>query len=390
MAVVACARQDGDVVIEMRLERVAHGGVVVGRHDDKVVFVRGGLEGELVAVEVTETGRRFDRGHVVDVLEPSPHRVVPPCRIAAVCGGCDWQHVAPDHQLELKRSVVAEQLQRLAGLEWNGMVERVEPILAWRTRMRYATTPEGDPGLRGARSHDVVPLPPEGCLIAAPGPSVEDLRHWGEGASEVEVVISDDASSVLVDGKLVSGPSRVRQHIASRRYEVSAAGFWQVHAAAAETLTSAVLAGVEPRVGESALDLYCGAGLFAGALADAGCGVLGVERGARAVRDARRNVPAARFVDAPVDRYLASHRPDVDVVVLDPPRKGAGAAVVRAIAGLRPRVVSYVACDPASLARDLATFAQEGFVLRQLRAFDLFPMTHHVECVATLDLATAP
>lgn len=370
--------------VEVTLERVAHGGYVVGRSEGKVLFVTGGLPGERVVVEVTETGRRFDRARVIGVLEPAAGRVPAPCPIADRCGGCDWQHADQATQLILKTAVVAEQLERLAGLRWDGQVEAAPGgLLGWRTRVRYAVDDAGRVGLRARRSHQVVPLPPQGCLIAAPGPSVADLERVARPGGEVEVTVADDRTVVVA----VPGTRReatVRQEVRGRTYHVEPGGFWQVHPHSAEILTGAVLEGLRPRAGERALDLYCGVGLFAGALVDAGCVVQGAEVAREAVRLARLNVPEAEFVAGPLER---GHRdlPDwADLVVLDPPRKGAGAEVVAAVVARRPRAVAYVACDPSALARDLATFAAAGYSAGSIRAFDLFPMTHHVECVAIL------
>jgi tRNA/tmRNA/rRNA uracil-C5-methylase (TrmA/RlmC/RlmD family) len=184
----------------------------------------------------------------------------------------------------------------------------------------------------------------------------------------------------------------VHEIVRDRRFRVDATGFWQVHPAAATTLVDAVLTALAPRPGETALDLYSGVGLFAAFLADAGCAVLAVESDAAAVRNARRNLhdlPAVTIEGGRVGRVLRSAvrqgLESVDLVVLDPPRTGAGPDVVRAIADLTPRRVAYVACDPAALARDLRVFLDGGYELSGLRAFDLFGMTHHIECVAVLN-----
>ncbi|MCC2592829.1 class I SAM-dependent RNA methyltransferase [Tessaracoccus sp. OS52] len=371
-------------VLELELERVAHGGFVVARADEKVVFVTGGLPGEFVRAEVVSRAKRFDRARVVEVLRPSPGRVVPPCPIAEECGGCDWQHASPELQLELKTAVVAEQLERLAGIAWDGSVQSVGSAVGSRTRMRYAVDEEGRVGLRGRRSHDVVALPEQGCLVAADGPRTAELRRLGAGRSELQVVNADGRLTVLADGRPVVGSRTVTQRVRGRDYRVSASGFWQVHPSAAELLTGAVLEGLGPRPGETALDLYCGVGPFAGALADRGCDVLGIELSREAINHARRNVPEARFLAAPLAGALDAFPAAADLVVLDPPRKGAGSEVVTAIAGLGARAVAYVACDPAALARDLATFAALGYHPDSIEAWDLFPMTHHVECVAIL------
>ncbi len=374
-------------MIEVELERVAHGGVVVGRFNGKVMFITGGLPGERVVVEITEKGNRFDRGRVVRVLDASPGRVEPPCPVAGECGGCDWQHATPELQLDLKTTVVAEQLSRLAGVTWTGRVEAVQPTVNWRTRMRYSVS-NGRVGLRGRRSHEVVPLPETGCLAAAPGPSPVQLNDLAEGAESLNVVHAANGISVLADGKLLSGSPRVCEQVGKFSFQVSASGFWQVHPGAAETLLDAVLEGLRPRPGDLALDLYCGSGLFAAGLEQAGAEVFGVELDREAVANARINVPRGRFLALSLAKALRRLPPGVDLVVLDPPRRGAGAAVVARVVDLTPRAIAYVACDPASLARDLAGFAVRGYETDWIRAFDLFPMTHHVECVAILRPST--
>jgi len=338
---------------------VAHGGHCVARLDPapgeergRVVFVRHALPGERVTVRITEgtDGDRFWRGDAVVVHEPSAHRVTAPCPYAGpgLCGGCDLQHVALPHQRELKAEVVREQLRRLAGLEVDVEVEAVPGDvdgLRWRTRQRYVELPGGRRGMRQHRSHEVVGV--DDCLLEGP-PSDHVVRG-------VELEVASD-------------------------------GFWQVHPGAPEVLLDTVLSWLEPAAGESALDLYAGVGLFARFLADAvgPTGAVTLVEGSRsACEQARTNVPGAQVRTGDVGEVLAGLPADpVDVVVLDPPREGARRPVVEAVAARRPRAVAYVACDPAALARDLAIFAEHGYRLERLRALDLFPMTHHVECVA--------
>lgn len=385
----------------MEVGPVAHGGHCVARHDGRVIFVRHALPGETVLVQVTDTSHdRFWRADAVQILHASPDRVEPPCPVAGPgrCGGCDFQHVEPGAQRALKSAVVAEQLQRLARIDWDVVVEAV-PVdgvdppggadgLNWRTRMRYRTDDQGRPGLRAHRSNRVVPLPSIGCLIASDrAPSVVDGRYPAD--VEVLSVGSAEAGTVVVDGRRRIGPAELTERAGGRRWSVAADGFWQVHPTAAEVLVGAVLDGLRPQPGEQAFDLYCGVGLFTGALADAGCQVWGVESSRRAISSARRNladVAARVHLSADrVDRALATMPGRAELVVLDPPRTGAGAAVINAVLDRLPRAVAYVACDPAALARDLATAAAAGYRLAGLRAFDLFPMTHHVECVALLE-----
>jgi tRNA/tmRNA/rRNA uracil-C5-methylase (TrmA/RlmC/RlmD family) len=386
--------------LDVEIGAVAHGGHCVARADGRVVFVRHGLPGEKVRVEVTEdNGGSFCRGDAVEVLEPSTHRVAPPCPLAVpgACGGCDWQHAAPEYQRELKAAVVAEQLKRLAGLERDVVVEALEGgPLDWRSRVRLIAGRDGRAGLRAHHSHRVVPL--EDCPIAVPG-ELDDVlaRRWRPG-SELEVTSDGDGHTHVRELSTVRGKVRARQlsggvavqHAAGRDWRLDAHGFWQVHPAAAGTLASVVAEWAEAPAGGLAWDLYAGVGLFASVLA-AQVGpegrVLAIESGRRAVADGEHNLadlPQVRWQAGRVEDVLADAEKPVDVVVLDPPRKGAGRSVAESIVAGAPDRIVYVACDPAALARDVAIFAEHGYGLSDLRAFDAFPMTHHVECVALL------
>ncbi len=420
---------------EVEVGPVAHGGHCVARHEGRVLFVRHALPGERVVAEVTEGDEdsRFLRADAVEVLQASPDRVPAPCPYAGPgrCGGCDFQHVAPGAQRRFKVAVITEQLERLAGLSpaeagWDATVVPAEgdkvpkgQVPAWRTRVTYAVDDQGRAGLRRHRSHEVEPV--ERCLIAAP--EVTELgvesRTWPQtatveaiaatGSSDRQVVITPEPGGRLPIVELdrpvsvlrvddaggvhqVHGRGFVRERAVRRTWRVGGAGFWQVHPQAADTLTRAVIDGLRPRRGESALDLYCGVGLFAGALAERvgeRGAVLGIEAVKRAVEDARHNLAdfdRVRVEHGTVEKVLPRTRiTGTDLIVLDPPRTGAGRTTVDLLTALTPRAVAYVACDPAALARDLTYFAAAHYRPTSLRAFDLFPMTHHVECVAILE-----
>ncbi len=376
----------------------------MARHEGRVVFVRHALPGERARAVVTEgaAASRFLRADAVEVLTASPDRVAPRCPAAGPggCGGCDFQHVGLAAQRLLKAAVVSEQLRRLAGLEQSVEVQPVvgdDDGLGWRTRERFAVDAQGRPGLRRHRSHDVVPL--GACPLCHPLVAETGVldRTW-PGVSEIEVAVStaSGAQVVLVDGAPV-GRERLTEHAAGRDWRVTRVGFWQVHPGAADALVDAVRSLAAPSAGEHVVDLYAGVGLFAGALAeDVGPAgrVDAVESAPGAVRDARRNLhdlPAVRLHHDRVDRWLRREEvPRCDVVVLDPPRTGAKREVVQRVARLAARAVVYVACDPAALARDVDTFGRLGWRRAELRAFDLFPMTHHVECVALLEPSGQP
>ncbi|MBA2416192.1 MAG: class I SAM-dependent RNA methyltransferase [Geodermatophilaceae bacterium] len=393
----------GDL-LEVEVGPVAHGGHCVARHEGRVVFVRHALPGELVRVRITDdSGGSYSRGDAVEILRASPDRVAPPCPWSGPgrCGGCDFQHVSAAAQRALKAFVVSEQLARLGGLPDVEVVVEELPggPLGWRTRMQFAVDRRGRAGLRRHRSHSVVPI--GDCPIAHPSldsPSVL-ARRW-PGARGVEISGSSDRPrSVRRHGQWgssrVEGPPAGRERAAGRDWQVSAGAFWQVHPAAADVLSACVLDMLAPQPGERCVDLYGGVGLYAGVLAEAvgaAGSVLCVESDAVAVADAAINLastPWAAVRRAAVDGALVAELPAYDLVVLDPPRSGAGRAVCEALAGGPVRAIAYVACDPAALARDLRTLTAIGWRLVRLRAFDLFPMTHHVECVALIEKETS-
>ncbi|MFJ2674894.1 class I SAM-dependent RNA methyltransferase [Streptomyces sp. NPDC087525] len=424
---------------EVEVGPVAHGGHCIARTaEGRVLFVRHALPGEKIVARVTEgeEDSRYLRADAVKIVEPSKDRVEAPCPYAGPgkCGGCDWQHAKPGVQRRLKGEVIAEQLQRLAGLTpeeagWDGTVMPAPgdklpagEVPAWRSRVQYAVDEDGRAGLRKHRSHEVEPV--EHCMIATEGVSElgVERREWPQiatveaiaasGSGDRQVILTpreggrlplvelDKPVSVLRvderDGGVhrVHGRAFVRERADGRTYRVGMGGFWQVHPQAPQLLVEAVMQGLMPRKGETALDLYCGVGLFAGAIAErvgeTGA-VLGIESGKRAVEDARHNLqdmPRVRIEQGKVDQLLPRTRiTETDLIVLDPPRAGAGKQTVKHLTSLGARRIAYVACDPAALARDLAYFREGGYRPRTLRAFDLFPMTHHVECVAILEPA---
>ncbi|MET8471218.1 TRAM domain-containing protein [Streptomyces sp. NPDC006422] len=424
---------------EVEVGPVAHGGHCIARTaEGQVLFVRHTLPGERVVARVTEgeEGARFLRADAVRILEAAKDRVEAPCPYSGPgrCGGCDWQHAKPGAQRRLKGEVIAEQLKRLAGLTpeeagWDGTVMPAEgdklpagEVPQWRTRVQYAIDVDGNAGLRRHRSHEVEPI--EHCMIAAEGVSELGIeqRDWSgmetveaiaaSGSQDRQVILTpkpgarlpivelDKPVSVMRVGEKDGGVHRVhgrpfvRERADDRTYRVGSGGFWQVHPKAADTLMRAVMQGLLPRKGDMALDLYCGVGLFAGALADRigdKGAVLGIESGKRAVEDARHNLDAfdrVRIEQGKVESVLPrTGITEVDLIVLDPPRAGAGKQTVSHLTTLGARRIAYVACDPAALARDLGYFREGGYRVRTLRAFDLFPMTHHVECVAILEPA---
>jgi tRNA/tmRNA/rRNA uracil-C5-methylase (TrmA/RlmC/RlmD family) len=383
---------------EAEVGPVAHGGHCVARlpePESRVVFVRHALPGERVVVEITEgtDGDRFWRGDAVSVLSSSPDRVEAPCPVAGpgLCGGCDFQHVAVPAQRALKTAVVREQLVRLGRLDPDSeLVTGVEveavPVpgrpddgLRWRTRQRYAALPDGTPAMRAHRSHQLVAI--EDCLIAAEGARPHQAVEEGARPPLVEEGAQRPSRDPVTHDVTLGGTSYP--------FSVASDGFWQVHPEAPRVLIETVLDLLAPAPGERALDLYAGVGLFARFVGEVtGARVVAVEGDREAAQHARANLSALKTAAVecgPTERVLREGLDEpFDLVVLDPPREGAKRAVVEQVVDRRPRAVAYVACDPAALGRDIAIFAEHGYALTAIRAFDLFPMTHHVECVALL------
>ncbi len=419
----------GDV-LELVVGEVVHGGWCVSRQDDTawVIFVRHALPGERVRARITQVTSRFCRADAIEILAASPDRVPAPCPYAGPgrCGGCDWQHASLAAQRQLKAAVVGQQLSRLAGLDREVVVEAIpgaDDSLGWRTTVSFAVDAAGTAGLRRHRSREVIGV--SECLIAHPLVTAADAtgRRWpgaqsvlvravpapgargtGGAAGPGRARLASRLASLPAaagDSVLVAGPGTARTPVRGRGYltrkaagrdwRVSLGGFWQVHPGAADLLADAVLAALDPQPGASALDLYCGAGLFAGVLARAvgpDGAVIGIEEDQGAVRDARHNLrewPWARVHRGDVAAVLGrADAWEASIAVLDPPRAGAERAVIGQLCRPGLRRLAYVSCDPATLARDLRLLLDGGWRLADLRAFDAFPMTHHVECLATL------
>ena len=393
----------------VRLERPATGGAVGRLDDGRVVFVRHGLPGELVRVDVTEMTSKFSRGDAVDILEASPDRVAPPCRYAhpGGCGGCDLQHASTAGQASWKSSLVAEHLRRIAGVEIEiTVVEPSSDPQGSRTRLRCAVDDDGRLALRAARSHDLVVL--DSCWIADPSFAPAFAASW-HGAEEVELrAIGEGDPFALVRRLTLRGtlhelcslrgeplePStqsrvKVRGHV----FSVGPRSFWQSHRDAPTLLLDNVLELAGARADDHVTDLFSGVGLFAVPLAKVvgpGGRVTSVESSPYAVRDARQNAEGLRHLKvrewSVTPRSVNDSVGEGDVVVLDPPRGGLAKGVAEALVRRRPRRVVYVSCDAATFARDLKILLAGGFASNEMRVFDLFPMTEHVELVASLDL----
>ena len=396
------ALQIGEI-LRVEIEKVAHGGHFIARHEGAVIFIRHAIPGEIVEVEITALDKSFARADVVAVIEASKDRVSPPCTFAGRCGGCDFQHIDLARQRELKSDVIAEQFARIAKMEIEVEVEEVSPPLGWRTRYAANSNHDGEIGFNAIRSNEVIPI--SHCPILVSEIDIHTLPHDQIGARrrvEVAVDSGGDRSVAVMDirsdrsaprsmPQLIEGDSTLNYEVATKfglnNYQVSQGSFWQSNINAPATLVEAVLEVAGLRSGDHLLDLYGGVGLFAAAalpIVGAGGRVDLIEGNSTATSDAELNCAGAANVKihtGDVVKALRSFK-RADIVILDPPRTGAGRDVLAALARIAPRSIIYVACDPAALARDTGYLREVGYHLQSIRAFDLFPMTHHIESVA--------
>jgi tRNA/tmRNA/rRNA uracil-C5-methylase (TrmA/RlmC/RlmD family) len=415
----------GDTV-ELTLGAVAHGGHVVARIPSgpaagRVVFVRHGLPGETVTARLTDTGKLW-RADVIEVLDnPSPDRVpsVWPEAGPGGVGGGELAHVSPPGSRSWKAAVLAEQMQRLAGIDISPIFSGLESVtddedyFAHRTRVELLAGSNGYLGMTKHRSNEVVVIDSlpfatpalqefvksSGLLdrTFTPGSRVTIVvpKHRSQDPSSSPIVLIDDVAEPRMDGS-----SGLVEHVTfgqqQYRYELSPSGFWQVHAHAPEVLVDAVSSAVGPINGVTLLELYSGAGLFTLPLATnvGRSGHMATIEGSKvAVEFAKRNVAALRDhttlpkvtqVAGSMDRKIRELKgKQFDAIVTDPPRAGMGRAVTDQVANLGAQRIVYVACDPAALARDTGYLSAQNYELTGLRAFDVFPLTHHFETIAT-------
>lgn len=386
--------------LTLRIEKIAHGGVSVARHEGRVVFVSGAIPGELVEAEVFEdAGKSFCRAQVVSVLEASADRVPHFWKAAKLgVGGVEFGHISLERQRSLKSEVLREALQRMAGIDSEVSVKFAggeQDGLHYRTRIQLQVSPNGTPGFYRERSHDVVEVTEIPLAVL----DIEELglhrKNWS-GVEKIKISASSLGELQWWVDKKQQGAAQLIERAGGRTFRLSNGGFWQVHHHAAELLLGEVLqltqlAGLSEI--EEVFDLYSGVGLFAANLAErmAGVPVLAVESSRAAVQDGERSSKDLKnltFLHGDVLQAMRGvPKPDTNtpkrLVVLDPPRSGAGTKVIAELKRIAPRHLIYVACDPVALARDVQLLQPE-YRLVELRSYDIFPHTHHFESLALL------
>jgi len=385
-------------MLKLKIEKVAHGGVFIARHDNKVVFVSGALPGEVVNAKVVQDTKSFLRAETLEVVEPSEHRVKHFWKAALRgAGGAEFGHIALDYQRALKTDVLREALSRMAGLESDVQVEPAPGDdkangLRYRTRVQLNVDESGTAGPSKVRTNEIVftrDLPLAVLEIEELGLHLKNFN----GVEKIKIAASNTGNLQWSIDKKLNGDAQLIERVAGRTFRLSPGSFWQSHKAAPELLTGCVkefadLLGFDSE--KQNLDLYSGVGLFSATLSNSypGAKFLAVESAKQAIEDGERStqdLPNLKFHRADVLKFLRSQSAgSFDTIVLDPPRSGAANKVVEQLIRLQPRNLIYVACDPVALARDLKTLGEAGYNLKAIKAFDIFPHTHHFETVVAL------
>jgi 23S rRNA (uracil1939-C5)-methyltransferase len=390
-------RQASGAVVEVTIERILPGGAGLAHADGQTLLVALAAPGDRVRARVERMQGRVSFASIAEIVEPSPARVEPPCPYFGRCGGCDFQQLSYEAQLAAKVEIIRDCLRRIARLDFTGEIPITRSPSAWNYRARAQW--QRDPvrrrlGYFERASHrvcDVAACPVlvpelETTLEALRGQMKEDLLP--EELTEFQAVAGDEGASLAPPAPQL--PTReVSRLIGGHRYRFSAAGFFQINHALLDPLVAFAIGDAR---GCTAVDLYCGAGLFTLPLAQRFTRVLGVEANSAAINFARRNLTDAGLCNATFEvsrvgdwlKETSAGLAPVDFLLLDPPRAGAEDGAIDGILALRPRRIAYVSCDPATLARDLKALIASGYTPDTLAAFDMFPQTHHVETVVHL------
>lgn len=384
----------GDV-LEVTVERIVPRGLGLAFAEELTMFVPLSAPGDRLVVRLDQVKGRTAFAEIESVVEPSSERGVPPCKYFGTCGGCDFQQLPYERQLTAKVEIIKDSLHRIGKIDITDLSIIPSPNpLAYRTRaMWHVDTRQGKMGYYKRNSHDVVDI--DHCPILDPAldatlqrfrSEIDPARFWEEKAI-VEAAVGTDGNISINSPDLPEAVREVSVNAAGERYAFDARSFFQGNLSLVEKLIETATAGT---AGEHALDLYCGVGLFSLPLARRFKNVTGVEANERAIEFAERNAKDAglsnvRFFAEGVSKFLFGRNPGpTDFVLLDPPRAGTEKNVIRKIIELKPKEISYVACDPSILARDLRRLIDGGYAIDSITALDLFPQTHHVETVARL------
>ena len=383
---------------ELRVERIVPNGFGISFADGLTVFTPLTAPGDVVRVKVIQLKKKIAFAEIVDVIEPSPDRITPPCKYFGICGGCDFQQMGYQSQLDAKLAILRDCLKRIGKIDWPGEIPIISSPKEFEYRSRaqwHLERASKKLGYLKRNSHEIVEV--DTCLVLTPELDAELVRlrreiDWEglwDDRTRIDAGVGDDGTVSIYSPELNAPTKEIESVVNGEEFSYSASAFFQGNRFMAEQLVQAALAGAS---GETAMDLYCGVGLFSLPMARKFREVTAVEENDTAVEFAERNAISAKldniqFWATSVRGFLKSNEAKTaDFVLLDPPRSGAEPETIIKIAQLRPTEISYVSCEPSMLARDLRTLLDHGYSIRSIMALDLFPQTHHVETGVRLAL----
>jgi 23S rRNA (uracil1939-C5)-methyltransferase len=385
--------------LQVELTDIAFQGAAIGRTNGQVVFAEYGIPGETVTVEVERERRDYLHGRVVAIARPSPARVEPPCPYFGECGGCQWQHIDYQQQVEFKRHIVREQLRRIGKFDTPSVSPTVPSpdSYGYRNQARLSIGREGSLGFVSRPGVGRRFLRIDRCLIMHP--AINEVLATLQGRTLVkhqvvirygihtgQLLVQPDLSHLVPE--VSSGQAFYEEELLGHRFRISASSFFQTNTRQAERLVELVRERIQPTGREVLVDAYAGVGTFAVLLARDVRRVIAIEESPAAADDAQynlRGIDNIEYLRAKVEDVLGDLEAKPDVVILDPPRVGCHPRALHAVLGLRPRRLVYVSCDPSTLARDLRLLCDGGYRLLDVTPLDMFPQTYHIESVATLE-----
>ena len=381
----------GDIVT-LNIGKIVHGGHFIARHNNQLVFVRHGISGEIANVKITSINSKLAFGDAIEILKKSKDRVKSPCKYSKPggCGGCDFQHISPEIQKNLKKIIIQDQFNRIAKIDINPEVISTEPLtgLNWRSRLDLAISNNGKTGLYSHRSNEIIEI--DECLIAVEQINKSKVfsKYWNTSDRLSISVSSENELNVNQAGKNILGSDELKEVVDDNTYTISPKSFWQSHKNAPRLLLQQVRKYAKIKLGDRICDLYGGAGLFTAPMAkltgEAGEVHL-IERDNDCIKDAKKMFKTKKNIiihHGKVEQKLGKIK-NIDIIILDPPQNGAGKQVIHQIIDKKPKSIVYVSCDPTSLARDTKILIDNNYTLSNVLGLDLFPMTHHIECIAS-------
>jgi len=405
------------VEYEVSLTTLTYGGDAMGRlPDSRAVFIPFGLPGERVRVRLTEEKKNFARGEIVEFLETSPDRISPKCKHFGICGGCHYQNLPYEKQLEIKTGILRDQLMRIGKVENPPVKSMVTCPTPWnyRNHVQFSLGELGRLGFQIPHSNRVIPI--SECHL--PEPSINDFWHQLEFEPETDVERvslragkEDDLMLVLESDSpeppeleieagisiahiyeehavVLAGNDHIVINVLGRDFKVSAASFFQVNTVMAGKMVEHLITNLPITNSLTVLDVYCGVGLFSAFLASK-CGyVIGIESSGSACEDFTVNLNEfdnVELYEGLAEDVIPLLEAGPDIVLVDPPRAGLDKAVVDGILKLSPGLIAYVSCDPSTLARDAARLIHGEYKLKEITPFDLFPQTYHIESISIFE-----